>query len=304
MTFCFQDISGRTFDIKRTNGMRGVDAKKHISSQLKIPPEKIDLLFKGKILKDNDYLNAINATEASPVIVHVYADCQPPFGEENAFDENEEKAPPKKEESKAEPQKVEPPKEDEPAKKEEPVKKEEPAKKIEQDVSYNDPDNFDEMIGNLLDMGFEFDTSARALRNNNYNQEDAVNALLSGTVDVKKPSKLPEIKPQNIVSQPSSNSRYDGINKNRGKGKNKGRGKNKRGGGNGNQNARYENKFAPFFPDNNEDTSKYDDILVDVKPGDKAELIRLSKNGCDMETLVTIYNDCEKSITALKSMLG
>jgi hypothetical protein len=283
----FQSVGGKNYEVKRNPNTRMYDIKKQISKQIDVPENSINLLFKGNILKNEAFLSSINPSPAVPVIVHVDVDFQARFGGGASENEGEIKIQPKKETK--------------------PVVKQPEIEKVAQPVKepvvkQPEPADFDEMVGDLMDMGFEIEETARVLRKYKYNKEDAINALLGDDVDKPEQQKLHEIKPENIVQnhnpQQFNQGKYDGIRKNRGNKKKKNKYKPYVA-------EEYKNKFTYLSENSNTpQRSEYEELLKDVREADKSELIKLCNSGCDihMETLLSVYYDCEMSISALKEM--
>ncbi|OHT17088.1 hypothetical protein TRFO_41298 [Tritrichomonas foetus] len=59
---------------------------------------------------------------------------------------------------------------------------------LEEEMTYEDPPNIDEMITNLAEMGFPSEQCRTALRMTKYNTNDAINKLLSGNVPIQEDS--------------------------------------------------------------------------------------------------------------------
>ena len=143
----FRTIDFKQYEITVNTNTRISDIKAELSNILKIEKESINLIYKSKLLDDNEVYSELNIPQDSAVLIHIQkVDTQKsPKKEEAETTEIGEKQ------------------------KHKPKQK----KKLE------DPENFGELIQQLVEMGFEKNDSIKALRAAVYNVNQAAEFLLA-----------------------------------------------------------------------------------------------------------------------------
>ena len=131
-----------------------------------------------------------------------------------------------------------------------------------------DPENFDILCKNIVELGFTIDQAKESLRKNNYNQEKAIDSCFNPTVPTEKLENHPSITPPSNNPLKINNSSSNQLN----------------------------------YSSNNKSS---DNILSTFSNNIQKELQDLCKrHKMDINFLVELFLDCKSDIKILKATLG
>ncbi|KAH0794950.1 UV excision repair protein Rad23 [Histomonas meleagridis] len=200
----FRTISNKLYKLELNPTDTILSVKQRLAQEYALDSEKMKLIFKAKILSDNDTLQSFGIDGKGFIVLHTAPQKKSPVKPKEQIIVSKPQQPQQKESS---PQQLETPK-SEKSVKESPKKVEklpsvEPLPSFTRAKRYPDPPNFHENVQKLMAMGFSECDCENALRASVGNMDRAADFLLSGYIpeapNLISVSDVPMSEPKNIT---------------------------------------------------------------------------------------------------------
>ena len=196
----FRSVKGDSYQLDVEPNTTIGEAKRRLEEEFHLPSNNLKMILTAKILSDDQTISSLNIPAGAFIVVHSVVPRKPqpkpkPKAEVKPASETEDEKPPNEDTaSKPKP----PPKPESPSPP--------PASSNTNPSSKKpgDPPNFEQLVNDLAEMGFERVQCEQALRMQSYNMERAANLLLTGELSSSSPPPGGQSRNRNSDDDPAS----------------------------------------------------------------------------------------------------